>query len=109
MDERARRIAENQALFRSINERIVGLNDAFGPITESMVVICECGDVLCVEQLYLDIPTYERVRSDATQFVVRPGHEIPEEEVLMRTETFCLVRKYPGLPAEIATDLDPRS
>src|SRR5689334_21077982 len=51
VDERARRIGENEALFRYVNERIEGLNEAFGAITETMSVVCECGDLSCAEQI----------------------------------------------------------
>lgn len=110
MDERARRIGENEALYRAINEKIVGLNETFGLVAESMCVVCECGDLECSEQIALDIPTYERVRSDPTQFVVLPGHEIPDvEHVVERHGDFLVLRKDPGGPAELARQLDERS
>ena len=68
MDERARRIGENEAVYRSINERIEALNESFGTLAESMTVICECGNLSCAQQIDLDPGTYERVRSDPTQF-----------------------------------------
>jgi hypothetical protein len=110
MDERQRRIGENEVLYRAVNERIEGLNEAFGRVTDSMVVVCECGNGACAEQIELDIPTYERIRSDPTQFVVKPGHEEPDvEAVIERTATYHVVRKRPGGPAELAASEDPRS
>jgi hypothetical protein len=110
MDERARRIGENEALYRSINEKIEGLNEAFGVVTETMAVVCECGQLECTEQIELDMPTYERVRSEPTMFVVLPGHEIPDvEEVVERLDGFYIIRKDPGGPAELARETDPRS
>ena len=110
MDERTRRIGENEALYRSINERIQDLNEGFGMITETMAVVCECGDIECTEQIELDIPTFERVRSDSAQFVVVPGHEIPDvEDVVERHETFYVLRKAEGGPAELAEQLDERA
>jgi hypothetical protein len=106
MDERARRIGENEALYRSINERIEDLNAGFGMVTETMAVICECGKIECTEQIELDIPTFERVRSDPAQFVVLPGHELPEvETVIERHDGYFLLRKDPGGPAELAEEL----
>jgi hypothetical protein len=106
MDDRTRRIGENEALYRTINERIGDLNDSFGLIAESMTVICECGQLECVEQIELPIAEYERVRSDPTQFVVLPGHEIPDvEEVLEKNGDWYLIRKDPGEPAKIAREL----
>jgi hypothetical protein len=109
MDERARRIGENEALYRSINERIEDLNTAFGMVTETMAVVCECGQIECTEQIELDLPTYERVRSEPTTFVVLPGHELPEvETVIERHDTYFLLRKDPGGPAMLARDLSER-
>ena len=109
MDERARRIGENEILYRTVNENIEGLNAAFGTLTETMAVVCECGEVTCAEQIELDVPTYERVRADPTLFVTLPGHEIPDvESVVERTDGFQMVRKDPGAPARLATEHDPR-
>jgi hypothetical protein len=108
-DDRARRIGENEALYRSINERIEDLNTAFGLVTETMSVICECGDLECNEQIELDIPAYEHVRADPTHFVVLPGHELPDvEEVIERHDGYYVLRKDPGAPAQIARDMSER-
>ena len=109
MDERTRKIGENEALYRSINERIEDLNQAFGTVTETMAVVCECGKLECTEQIELDIPTYERVRSEPTHFVVLPGHEIPDvEEIVEHHDGYNVIRKHPGGPAELARATDPR-
>jgi hypothetical protein len=110
MDEHARKVGENEALFRSVNDRIEGLGAAFGLITESMTIVCECGDGVCVEQIELPVSEYERIRSDSTLFVIRPGHEIPDvEDVVEQNDTYDVVRKHPGAPAELARETDPRS
>jgi len=110
VDERARRIGQNEALFRSINESIESMNEAFGTLTDSMAVVCECGDVSCAEQIEVRIADYERVRSDPTHFIVVPGHEEADvEDVVERQERFDVVRKHEDGPAELARELDPRS
>jgi hypothetical protein len=110
MDERTRRIGQNEALYRAINDKIEGLNESFGMVAESMAVVCECGQLECTEQIELDIPTYERVRSDSTQFVVLPGHEIPDVETIVEErDGFNIIRKDPGEPAELARELDTTS
>jgi hypothetical protein len=109
MDERARKIGENEALYRTVNERIEGLNKAFGTVTETMTVVCECGDASCAAQIALDVSEYERVRADPTMFIIVPGHEIPDVEDAVEThETYAVVRKHPGDPAELARETDPR-
>jgi|SRR5689334_6178304 len=106
MDERTRRIGENEALYRSVNDKIEGLNETFGVVAESMAVVCECGRLECTEQITLDIPTYEHVRSDPTHFVILPGHEEPDVETIIEEHNgFNIVRKDPGEPAEIARRL----
>jgi hypothetical protein len=110
MDERERRIGLNEAVFRQVNERIEGLNRAFGAITETMQVICECGDANCAEQITMDIPSYEELRRDPTRFAVVPGHVAGEvERVVERHDAYDVVEKDEGPPAEIAERTDPRS
>jgi hypothetical protein len=110
MDERARKIGENEALYRAVNERIESLSAAFGPLTDSMTVVCECGDGSCAEQIEVPIADYERIRAEATLFFVRPGHEMPDvEDVVEQNEAYDVVRKHEGGPAELARETDPRS
>jgi hypothetical protein len=110
VDERARRIGANEALYRSVNEKIESLSAAFGAITETMSVVCECGDASCAEQIEVSVPDYERVRAEPTLFIIRPGHEVSDiEEVVERTDEFHVVRKVDGEAAELARELDPRS
>lgn len=105
-----RRVGENEALFREVNERIRGLNDAFGAVTGDFTVVCECGDGTCVEQLQIEPGEYERVRGDAACFVIVPGHEIPDvEDVVERRAGYYVVRKKPGTPERVAEATDPRS
>jgi len=110
VDERAQRIGANEALYRAVNEKIESLNAAFGAITETMSVVCECGDANCAEQIEISIADYERIRSDPTFFIIRPGHEILDvEDVVEQNDEFHVVRKVKGEAAELARELDPRS
>lgn len=110
MEDRERRIAQNEALYRSINERIEDLNHAFGTLTGAMTVVCECGDASCVEQIHVDVGTYERVRSSAKLFIIVPGHEVDDvEELVEETPEFAIVAKREGKAAEIAVETDPRA
>jgi hypothetical protein len=109
MDERQRRIGENEILYRTVNEKIEDLNAAFGTLTETMAVVCECGEASCTEQIQLDVPTYERIRADPALFVTVPGHEEPDvESIVERSDGYQLVRKDTGGPAELAAEHDPR-
>ena len=110
MDERARRMGLNEAVFRQVNERIEGLNRAFGAITDTMQVICECGDAGCVEQITMSVDAYEELRRDPRRFAVVPGHEDERvERVVERRGPYDVVEKEEGAPTEIAERTDPRS
>jgi hypothetical protein len=108
MDDRTERIGQNEALFRSVNERIEALT-AFGTITETMSVVCECGSASCAEQIEVSVGDYERIRSDPTFFIIRPGHEIRDvEKVVEETESFHVVKKVDIDAAQVARETDPR-
>ena len=110
MDEHARKAGENEALYRAVNEKIEDLSAAFGTLTDSMTVICECGDGGCAEQILIPIAEYERVRAEPTFFVILPGHEIPDvEDVVEQNGNYDVVRKHEGGPADLARRLDERS
>lgn len=110
MSDRERRIGVNEALYRTVNEKIEGLNESFGALTGTMSVVCECGKLDCAQQIEVDLPIYERVRSDAALFIVAPGHELADvEDVVEAHEGFEIVRKHPGEPQRIAEQSDPRA
>jgi hypothetical protein len=105
MDERAKRIGKNEALFREVNERIEEVSA--GGRTE---FLCECGDRDCTQAVTLTLAAYEELRADPDRFAVLPGHELPDvEDVVERHEGYLVVRKHPGEPAELAEARDPRS
>jgi hypothetical protein len=111
MDDRARRIGRNEAIFREVNEQIERLNDRFHSVAADVLqLVCECGRLECVEQLTVPLRTYEEARADPALFVIKPGHEIPDvEQVVTREDEYFVVRKHPGGPAELAVETDPRS
>ena len=109
MDERQTRFAQNEAVFRAVNERIEALNEAFAVVTETFDVVCECADAGCIEQIRVAPDAYERVRSEATLFIVARGHEAPNlEDITEKHNDYSVVRKHPGLPQRVAEETDPR-
>jgi hypothetical protein len=110
VDERGKRIGQNEVVFREVNERLRELGEGFSLVSEIAEFVCECGDSGCAERLQLPLSEYERVRSDAKWFVVVPGHELPEyEKVVEKKDGYTIVEKLPGGPAGIAIRDDPRS
>jgi hypothetical protein len=102
MSDRGRRVGENEAMWRQINE--------LSPPEEGVMnlVFCECGLVTCTERVSMTAQEYEDVRASATTFIVAPGHELPDvEHVVTTNERYRVVEKE-GEAAAIAARTDPR-
>ena len=109
-EQRRARIASNEALFRTVNEKIEDVNAAFAAVAETFTVVCECGDDTCIEQIEMPVAGYERVREDPTLFVIVPGHEVPEvETVVGHGDGFDIVKKQGAIGESIAAATDPRA
>lgn len=107
MSTASARLGQNEALFRSINERIEA---GTWPSTPSDVVAfrCECAALGCNVLVELTLGDYESVRADARQFILAPGHELQAvERVVRRTETYVVVEKL-GEAGRVADTTDPR-
>jgi hypothetical protein len=110
MDERTRRIGENEAIFREVNERVRETSATFSVETGDAQFICECGMTSCMERITMTLTEYEQVRADPTTFAIVRGHDIPDvEAVVHETDRFAVVRKHAGDPAALAAELDPRT
>lgn len=109
MSSHAERIGLNEAVFREVNERIEGLAESFDLKSQSLDLVCECGDAACEERLTMTRDEYEQLRSEAHQFAVHPGHVSPEvESVVARLKGYDVVRKDRGVPEQIAEETNPR-
>jgi hypothetical protein len=111
MNERTRRVGMNEAVFREINEQVEGLNRGLADISDNqMHIVCECGDLVCVERLVVPLPKYEEIRTDSALFFIMPGHDKPDvEDVVERAGVYEVVRKHPGEAERVAEQTDPRS
>jgi hypothetical protein len=108
VDERERRLALNEALFREANERVETLADQFGPDVP-YEFLCECANADCTFRISLQLTVYESIRADPRQFVVLPLHYTPEvEDLVIEEDTHWVVRKT-GEAGEYVEHLDPRS
>ena len=102
LNERKRRVGENEAVFRSVNELVRPVEPTW------MRILCECGDGTCRDQLVVAQDDYSQVREHATLFLIRPDHECVEtEKVVSKHLEYWIVEKRPGLPAGIARATDP--
>ena len=109
MDEREQRWAENESLFRAVNELIEATASSAGVDEHLYEFLCECSDAHCTVMLPLTVWQYEEVRADPALFIVAPGHEQREiESVVGRSGAFNVVRKL-GEVGAYAAERDPRN
>ena len=112
-DARTDRMAKNEVLFRSVNERVKELSErlSFVGVVDPQALdeyLCECVDIECLERVQLTAPEYEHVRSNPIWFFVALGHVAPEiERVVHENDRFAIVEKGPG-ERDIVTATDPR-
>ena len=90
--------ARNEALLRTVNDRIEALDLEAGGWTDPEQRFwfqCECGNTeTCNERIEMTLTEYERVRSQRDRFAVLPGHETDElERVVETSERFLIVDK----------------
>ena len=105
MDEA--RMARTEAAFREVNEAIAETAARFE--AEEADFICECANPQCAHRVTAELEDYDEVRSEATHFLLAPGHHAPEaERVVERTGDFEVVEKVKPLMARIVRRLNPR-
>lgn len=106
-DEIERRLGANEAVFRQVND---GIERGRWPGEEDSPVgfRCECARLGCSELVELSVSEYERVRSHPRRFILRPGHERPEVEVVIEQHRGYLVVEKTGQAGATAADADPR-
>jgi hypothetical protein len=111
MDERERRLAQNEALYREVNERIreQARSQLEPDERHPYEFLCECSNIDCNLLLEFTLAEYEAVRANPRRFVVAPGHHLPEiERVAVRGDAYWVVEKGDEA-GEYVEQLDPRS
>jgi hypothetical protein len=102
------RIAENEALFREVNEAIER-GQWPGEEDSSTAYRCECARLDCNQLVSLTPKEYERVRTKPRRFVVLPGHEEPGVETVVASGDGYVVVEKLDEAARLAEASDPRS
>lgn len=106
-EAREERLAQNEVLFRVLNENIQNIASTLGQ-GAPFEFICECATSGCFERLTLTLEEYESVRLDGTHFLVAAGHEdIEVEQVVEVRENYVVVEKD-GTAGIVALEEDPR-
>ena len=106
-EAREERLAKNQVIFRTVNEAIEQNALKSGGLDEYQF-ICECSAADCFERIGLTVSQYEHIRREGVRFVVTPGHEDVEVELVVGTRgTYSIVEKD-GSAGIVAEFDDPR-
>ena len=107
-DDLQERLGANEAVFREINE---GIERGHWPGEEDSPVSfrCECARLGCSDLVELSPRAYEGVRSNPRRFIVLPGHERLDVEIVVERRPGYLIVEKLDQAAEKAVDTDPRS
>jgi hypothetical protein len=107
-DRATRELADNEAIFREVNEAIER-GQWPGNEDTPRAFRCECARRHCAKLVTITPQDYERIRENARRFVLLPGHEHAElERVVERTADYVVVEKV-GAAGREAEATDPRS
>ena len=83
----------NGLLFREVNQRILETR-AFADESETVEVLCECGDEACITTVVMTIRDYAAVRAEHRRFISCDGHErLDIERVVLRTPGYLVVER----------------
>lgn len=115
-----RRLVENQLVFRQANEQVPkdldsikaaaeseGRNSLVHKIDVPLHFYCECSDENCRKRIVMKSSQYKDLHQNNSQFVLVPGHDIPEiERIVQKSDDYIVVEKYRN-PPETAEKLKP--
>ena len=101
------RIADNESVFREVNESIVR-GQWPGEEDSAVSFRCECARLGCNALIELTLREYESVRANSRWFVIAPGHEIDGAETVVRTEPGYVVVEKSEEAGRLAEATDPR-
>jgi hypothetical protein len=91
--KRDQRLAQNEIVFRRVNERLASA--AGGDPAHELHLVCECTNADCLQTLTIELAEYEWLRQNPHRFAVLPGHEAPAvEDVVERHDRFVIVEKH---------------
>jgi hypothetical protein len=99
MEPSPRRLRENEEQMERINERLDERTEQIreedgDPPDAPVAFFCECSDLACRERVAMTPAEFRDVHRDTEQFVLVPGHELPEvETVVARRGDHLIVRK----------------
>jgi hypothetical protein len=109
----AERRAQNEVLFRDLNERVKEVDERLDPNgmgtpPVELEFLCECGNLDCATRFTMSRPEYEAVRREPSYFVVIPEHVDERIEEVVEVRPGYVVVSKNGVAKEIARETDPR-
>jgi hypothetical protein len=108
VNEQERR-ATTEALFRDVNERIAESAEQFDARVPESGFVCECSNPNCTHRVSASLSEYEEVRAEPTTFLVAPGHEEDDIELVVDDRgRFRVVEKIRAAMRQTVVRLDRR-
>jgi hypothetical protein len=115
-----RRMAENEVVFRTYNERVKQNFDEIIKVAKesnqdylvktddtALHFYCECSDENCRQRILLKPSEYNRIHKNRRRFVLVYGHETSViENIIRREDNYCVVEKHIK-PPETSRTLNP--
>jgi hypothetical protein len=103
-ESREQRQAQNQLIFRSVNQEIKRLSEKLLDARSDLEFVCECDDPACIKRMRMQLAEFTEFDRMENCFIVVPGHEDAEvEEVMTRHKNYLVVAKV-GVNRESVRD-----
>jgi hypothetical protein len=118
-----RRLAENEVLFRELNEKVLAgvsetnrlaIEDNQPEFTitvpsaeDALQFFCECADEKCTQRVVLSFQEYQNIHKIRDQFVIVPGHQVGSIENVISEQPGYLIVKKKSEPPETSDKLNP--
>jgi hypothetical protein len=86
--------AQNQLMFRHVNERIRELGEQVLDSVFDLDFACECDDPACTKMLEMPIQEFIEIDQTTNRFIFLPGHEDNAvEDVVATNDRYLIVAK----------------
>jgi hypothetical protein len=93
-EERQRRAAHNELVFRAVNEQIMDVTERFQAELSELDLVCECADPSCTATVRLEVEEFSEIDRAKNAFIVLRGHEDAHvEDVVAERPGYVVVRK----------------
>lgn len=92
--DREVRAAQNELVFRAVNEQILKMTDRFREQLAEIDIVCECANPTCVGTIRINADAFAKIERTPATFMILPGHEDPTvERVIDRRDGYLVVWK----------------